>query len=298
MRTHRYLPPKYAGWLLTMAMIVSAGGACTEAQADPPATPQVTFAQQVAAASIKAPLRVGKDARALLTGPVWTGPSLQLEMPNYSRTLAQIEYAGKPCFDPSDGHWYASANGSLVRVQGNSLIVVGDNVQGIDVDVRSKASVAVSREPNDTIVLHRFGNGSNGKKVLLSGENYFNPRLSPSGDRVLVSESTPTQSRIWLVALDSGTAKHIGNGVNPSWHPDGENIVFVRLQHDGEVVMSSELWVMNLPTMKERSAGVVGVSALHPEVSRDGKMVAFIDSRTSDAFAAPFQNPFTTMKGN
>jgi hypothetical protein len=146
------------------------------------------------------------------------------------RGLAGVEKPGRPVFDPSTGQWFASANGQLVRLEEDGgLTVVADDVQGTDLDVRAAAGLAVSREPDKGIVLHRLAGGAagqdaptlrpssgqaahsslcpscappprgeaNGAPSALAeadggecGDSFFHPRFSPSGDMLLVAGST------------------------------------------------------------------------------------------------------------
>ena len=225
-------------------------------------------------------------------GPAWTrGGDLLHEAPRALHGLTRVEKPGRPVFDPSSDAWFASANGAIVRVQEHALTVVAEGVQGADIDVRSEAAIAVSREPNNTIVLHRFGKSGANATVLFAGPGFFHPRLSPKGDAVLVSDGRTDGTRIWVAPV-GGEPREVAPGEDATWHPDGRRIVFVRLRNDGHTLLSSELWVVDSITREERRVGPVAVPAVRPAVSPDGRMVAFADGRSGDVYLAAFDDPF------
>ena len=224
--------------------------------------------------------------------PIWTlDNSLILKNENVEHALSRIEKPGIPAFDRSANTWFASANGTLVRIHNGSLTVVADNIQGIDIDVRSTAGIAVSREPNDTIVLHKLGKHPGAALVLLTGPGFHYPRFSPDGKSVLVSESHPNGSRIWVSTLD-GNARVLASGDFPTWHPDGSSVVFVRVTSDGYSLRSSEVWAAQLKTGEERIVGPVSVPAISPSLSPDGTKIAFSDGRDGGLYWATYADPF------
>lgn len=247
---------------------------------------------------------MGQEHGIALNDPFFAGNQL-ISAP--SRTLyglAKVEKAGEATWDPSSSAWYASANGKLVRVEPDgTLPVILDNVQGTDVDVRAGIGLAVSREPRVGIVLHVLGNaleettsphrpsppfGPAGMmpdvmsthQLLLSGDNFFNPRFSPDGTRILVSESRASGGHIWVVTPD-GMARDLGQGYAPAWHPDGEHVVFCRVSHDGLQVTDADLFMVNTVTMVEtRLTATVGTAETEPAVSPDGQRLVFVDALT------------------
>jgi len=218
--------------------------------------------------------------------PFWTPEGLWEASPDFE-ALSWVEHKGIPVFDPSSDAWYASAAGTLVRLEPNGdLIVVADDIQGIDVDVRASAGLAVSREPNDTIVLHRLGEVPD-RKVLLSGDKFFNPRFSPDGTKVLVTESRE-EGRLWLVTLD-GQATELASGSFATWHPDGERVVFARTEHDGHFMLSSELWLVETATRRtQRLTTALTPALLDPAISEDGKLLALVDQRDLSVLVVAF----------
>lgn len=213
--------------------------------------------------------------------PVWTQSGVQAAPPELPRS----EGYGIPVYDRESSAWYATVQGCLVRLEANgSRTVVLDDMQARDVDVRAKRGLAVSREPNDTIVLHQWKGREHQRKVLLSGPQFFKPRFSPDGSKVLLSESRAEGGHIWLVTHD-GAAVDLGQGNDPSWHPDGEQVVFTRIAHDGLYIRASEVFLLGSNTRKElRLAHTEAPAAVEPTISPDGKWIAYMDDKRKDTF--------------
>lgn len=232
---------------------------------------------------LASPLRVGHRLRF----PIWTEDGLWRSPPSTHPGLERVNRPGASCYDPSTRAWYASAQGALFRIEGDGrLTVVADNVQGLDIDVRAALKRAVSREPNDTIVLHDWSTATPSRKVLMSGQAYFGPRFSPDGTRILLRESRAGGGHMWSVSID-GTATDLGMGNDPVWHPDGKHIVFVRMTHDGLTLTASDLWAMDtLAHTEECLASTGGMVEVQPAISPDGRWVAFADGRTGEGYVA------------
>jgi dipeptidyl aminopeptidase/acylaminoacyl peptidase len=237
------------------------------------------------------PQRLGPCERGAL-GPTWTrAGEVVREIPIALRGLSRVQKPGLPIFDPSTSAWYASANGSLVRVGEERLPVIADGIQGIDIDVRADLGLAVSREPNDTIVLHHFAKEPPTRRVLLTGSSFFRPRFSRDGDAIVVSESKMGGGRIWVIDGD-GQPRDVTGGTGPSWHPNGKRLVFARVLHDGKTILSSELWMVDAATGQERRVGTPSVPAVEPAISPDGTQLVFLDGRTRDVYLAHLDDPF------
>jgi len=261
-----------------------------------PSRPLVTESVKIAATgeqepTLSSPRLLGTCARGS-PGPVWTAAGqLVRDTPRTPGALSHTEKPGLPVFDPSSNAWYASANGTLVRIDESSLPVIADGIQGVDVDVRWSAGWAVSREPNHAIVLYPLDEQTRSAKVLMRGAAYFRPRFSPLGDRILVAESRAGGGHLWVVSLD-GTARDVVEGSGGSWHPDGKRIVFTRLEHDEHTITASELFIAEVETGEVRKVGAPSVPAVDPVISPDGKHIAFIDDRTRELYLARFDDPF------
>ena len=294
----RIIPPRTArgsvAACLTLVGALFAFAACTDSTPPPPEARVVDVPSALAdqpEPSLLAPRKLGPCSRGAI-GPTWTRAGLLVrEAPRSMSALAIVKKPGLPIYDPSTDAWYASANGSLVRLDEGGLRVVADGIQGIDVDVRADQGLAVSREPNDTIVLHRFGDNERSSAVLLRGGAFFRPRFSPNAERILVAESRAGGGHVWIVSLDGG-ARDLTQGSGGSWHPDGEHVVFARVRSDGHTITASELWMASMKTGEERKVGASTVPAIDPVISPDGTLVAFVDGKTRDVFVARLDNPF------
>lgn len=213
--------------------------------------------------------------------PIWTPEGLWAGRPRGLHGLARAESAGPASWDPSSASWFASALGCLVRVEeGGALQVLVEGVQGADVDVRFAAGVAVSREPDHSIVLYSLREGS--RRVLLRGSQYFRPRLSPDGRHVLVAVSRPEGGRMLRLDLE-GRAVDLGRGDAPAWLPDGR-VVFTRVFGDGHVLESSEVWVLRPGSEPVRLAVTAQPLLTWPTPSPDGAHLALVDARTRDLY--------------
>jgi len=265
---------------LAAVLFASAIGTAAPDDSPAPLRPE-TLIGASSSPSLASPAKLG----VRLTSPQWTAEGLWPSAPASLPALASAERKGSPVHDPSSGAWFASVNGAIVRVDGSRLIVTADNVQGTDIDVRASQAVAVSREPNDTIVLHRFGSRTE-RRVLMTGQQYFHPRLSPDGTRLIVSESRTGGGHVWLVPLE-GAPTDLGVGQHAAWHPDGWRVVFARVGHDGYQITSSELFAIDLATRVEtRLTQSAGIAEVTPVVSPDGRWIAFADARNGDGWFA------------
>lgn len=240
-------------------------------------------------ATIASPERVATvESRG--ADPVWTARGLLTAPLGGLGGLARSEKAGPAVYDASVGAWFAMSMGQLVRVdEGERLTVVADGIQGTDVDVRAFSGLAVSREPDDTIVLHRFGPAGTGTTVLMRGEAFFHPRFSPDGRRVLVAESRAGGGHMWVVNLADGRATDLGQGYGATWHPDGRTVVFSRVVHDSMRIWAADLYAVDVATGAIRLLALTGDRAeVEPAVSPDGRWVAFVDALTGDLLVGRF----------
>lgn len=219
----------------------------------------------------------------------WTREGLATQVSKKMLGLAKVEKPGLPIYDPSSDAWYATANGQLVRLEKDGrLTVIAEDIAGNDVDVRANQGLAVSREADHTIVLHRFGKQTPEHRVLLRGEQYFYPRFSPDGQTILVSESHAGGGHFWTVTLDGKTTDQ-GVGDSATWHPDNRRIITVRSKNDGHKIIEADLYITDIIT---RQTAVLGLHTnsieLEPRISPDGKWLAFVDGHQGDIMLTLF----------
>ncbi len=273
--------------LAAWGLVALPSAAVAAPQAAEPAPVQWRVSAQRPTPTFQAPerLAVAPDAGR---SPVWTPEGVFANAPVRWRGLAKAERSGAAVYDPSTLAWYAAAVGAVVRVDADGrLPVVAQGVQGTDVDVRAARGLAVSREPDDRIVLHRFGVPGSARTVLLRGE-FFHPRFSADGTRILVAESRQGESWFKVVDLTGRTVAQT-RGSGAAWHPDGRRVVFQRAENDGYRVTASDLWQIDVASAREeRVTATPGVREMNPTPSPDGRWLAYVDDATGDLCVAAF----------
>ena len=267
-----------------------------EAKPEPPPRPVIKYRPLVVAvpaglkATLAEPLRL-RQGNGKVHRPRWTSDGLWPRVPASLYGLGTAEKPGAPTWDPPSKAWYASANGSLVRLgrDGRQAVVL-DNVQARDLDLRTGpgAELLGAREPDLSITLrHLAGRGA--PPVLLKGSQYFGPRISPDGRQLLVSESRAEGGHVMLLDLNSGSRQDLGPGVAPTWHPGGDRVVLARVTHNGEQLKTGDLWEISLvggsPRRLKKTPKRV---ELETAISPDGRYIAFTEGRTGDLYVARY----------
>jgi hypothetical protein len=275
-------------WIVLLSLVLTTRGAL----AGPIARPEQVV-RPGALPEVASPLRL-RAGSGRLGRSLWTAQGLWHRAPATLGALHTVGHAGPPSYDPQSRAFFAAAEGAIVELRPDgALRVLIDAVQGHDLDVRASAGLAVSREPDHRIVLHRTAwaarrAGVAEKQTLLRGARFFAPRFSPDGGQLLVAESRAAGGHIWLLGLD-GRATDLGQGYDATWHPDGKQIVFVRIQHDGSRLTSSDLYAMELGSRRVRClAHTPGLIEVEPVLSPDGRWIAFQDARHGDLYLARY----------
>jgi serine/threonine protein kinase len=102
------------------------------------------------------------------------------------------------------------------------------------------------------------------------------PTFSPDGRSIAFASSRQNSQGIFVMTRSGEGVRRLTNGgFDPSWTPDGDEIVFSTQSGrdaDGRET-PSELWMVNLATGLKRK--IAGTDAVDPRVSPDGKLVAF-----------------------
>jgi hypothetical protein len=285
--------PRNWGWLFAWAAAAALLSVSAMAQTNP--EPQVIDLARLAAErpSVDRPLVLRAPNPDQRVRPIWTSKGLMLAQSEKLWGLGAVERPGTPTFDPQSQAWYATAQGCLVRLEPDGRMpVILEDMDAIDVDVRARRGIAVAREADDTIVLHRWAGKEHRRQVVLRGPQFFNPRFSPDGRKVLVAESRAGGGHIWLVGLD-GKAQDLGQGYGATWHPDGKRVLFTRVANDGHTVTASEVRMMSLADRREwLVAATSGAdSALDPVLSPDGAYLAYAAGTTGEARVIRFEDP-------
>ena len=226
-----------------------------------------------------------------LAEPRWTIHGLLRARPCTLRGLSKVERAGAPVWDPSTRAFYASANGTLVRVeQDGRLVVVHEGAQGLDVDVRAAQGLVVSREPGDAIVLQRFGKAGSGRRVLLVGEAFFFPRLSPSGHAVAVSESRVDGGRVRVLDTAAPRVLALVEGNDPAWQPSGKRLLVTRVEHDGKRILAARLFEIDIESGAERALDLPdGHAPIRPAMAPGGDALAYVDAGSGTVHVMPWK---------
>ena len=96
-------------------------------------------------------------------------------------------------------------------------------------------------------------------------------------------------SEIWMKNLETGESILLGNGIQPSFSPDGKTIVYVKYSSDAK---SCSVWTMN--TDDGNQVQVTDAKkgyAFHPRFSPDGKRIVFDcykkDKKDNDIYILP-----------
>lgn len=235
-----------------------------------------------------------KGDKARLVTPIFTREGLFATAPKKLHGLGKYEgdVSHEPVYDPSIDAWFAWSNGMIVEVKPDgSLPVVVEDPPGHDFDIRVSNGLAVFRDPNrNEIVLMRLDTNEKGERertVLHTGIEFFNPRFSPGGDKIVVSRNQGRDDRLFVTEVMTRRVSDVGVGYQPTWSPDGKTLYFMDFENDGLAISESRLYARDL------SRGVTTkifesreVIATQPAISRDGRSIAFFDEAAMDVAVA------------
>lgn len=106
-----------------------------------------------------------------------------------------------------------------------------------------------------------------------AGKMVLNPALSPDGKKIafqIVSYG------LFVCDVDGANLKSFGKGAYPSWAPNSRDLMFARIQDNGERFTASDLFSVNTETGVEKNltpnSDVIPITL---SVSPDGSKVAF-----------------------
>lgn len=195
-------------------------------------------------------------------------------------------------YDPSVDSWFAWSNGMIVEVrEDGSLPLVIEDPPGHDFDIRAAAGLAVFRDPDrNEIVLVSLSPDERGvreKRVLHEGVQFFNPRFSPNGDRIVVGVESGRDGRLQVTDVKTGRSEDMGIGYQPTWSPDGQTLYFMDFENDSYNHTGSRMFARNLKKgATTRLFESKSVIVTNPAISPDGKTVAFFDEGAWDLSVA------------
>ena len=106
-----------------------------------------------------------------------------------------------------------------------------------------------------------------------AGKMVLNPALSPDGKKIafqIVSYG------LFVCDVDGANLKSFGKGAYPSWAPNSRDLMFARIQDNGERFTASDLFSVNTETgVEENLTPNSDVIPIILSVSPDGSKVAF-----------------------
>ena len=159
--------------------------------------------------------------------------------------------------------------------------------------IADKISFRCQMEGASTSDIYAMKNNS-GKALtqITESDNAFedNPCFSPDGKFIVYDKTINTyykkwnlfgvmsmvlvqNSEIWMKNLETGENILLGNGVHPSFSPDGNTIVYVKYASDAK---SCSIWTMNIDGGNQvQITDAKKGYAFHPRFSPDGKQIVF-----------------------
>lgn len=123
------------------------------------------------------------------------------------------------------------------------------------------------------------------KAINTEGKVYYNPVLSTNKKMVVVHY----KSDMYLLSTtNKDFSKKIGFGLASSWSPDDKYIFFFRDEsNDGHLISNSDLYVYSV--LDENIVKLTDTKdcfEMWPDISSDGKQIAFSDEKTGKIYTA------------
>lgn len=118
--------------------------------------------------------------------------------------------------------------------------------------------------------------------ITYIGQNAYgdydnSPKLSPNGDKVLMTTKLQDSNNICLVNKDGGDFTVLSTGDNPQWHPSGEKIIYSKQSGD-----YTQLFELDLTSFQSTQITIGEYDSFNASYSPDGKHIAFISSKDND----------------
>lgn len=123
-----------------------------------------------------------------------------------------------------------------------------------------------------------------GKKVLLTeqGGGYYDPKVSPKGDLVLVHN---LDGHLYVLDLNGADPIDLGEGYSAVWSPKGDKILFELSRDDGQEITSSELFLVDSDgSNRQQVTSTPDVHEMHPDWASNGIDVSFDDPASQRVF--------------
>jgi eukaryotic-like serine/threonine-protein kinase len=138
---------------------------------------------------------------------------------------------------------------------------------GTLVYVAAEADTPIERE---LVMVDRRGNA---KPILSEKRDYWRPRLSPNGSRIVVEVAEQGSEQLWIVDLKDGATYALTSGatgnVFATWSPNGESVIYRSNRREGYGIYRQALDGRGGPQLITSIASDV----MPGDVSRDGVLV-------------------------
>lgn len=148
-------------------------------------------------------------------------------------------------------------------------------------DPQGKFFVFSSDQPGELSLVRSLSNSANAAiSIIVSGEVAplaHDPTLSPDGSRVAFSTLLRDVWSLAVANIDGSNLTILGEGLQPTWSPDGKQLAFVRVASNRAHIFSLEV---------ETGTNVVQVTSgetdnVNPAWSPDSRYVVFASNRSS-----------------
>jgi len=127
------------------------------------------------------------------------------------------------------------------------------------------------------VVLH-YGDDRNSRILTQSDEDYFLPRLAPTGDKFLCKDS-----RAHILVFDTlgSLIADLGKGVSTCWSADGEKIAFAEAKWGHYDLISSDIYVARYDGSERRQAtNTSDANELHASFSPTSNYLLYEDDNS------------------
>lgn len=156
----------------------------------------------------------------------------------------------------------------------------------LNVASRSERKRAVTVYINQETLKLEGKMGVDGEPWIITPEEgqYYNPRISPDGQYVIVNEG----ATMYLYPVSGkGSRTKLGFGLASSWLPDGSGVVtFEDGTSDGHTVTESDLYMITVSGRKTRLTNTDNMLEMWGDVAPGGKRIAFSDEQSGRIFIA------------